>query len=525
MALRRFHGLSNNLRALQIRKLKDVKGRVIIVGDVHGCVNELNALVERCGYNKAEGDVLIIVGDFVNKGYDSVAVVKRCIELGAYGVLGNHDFTLLHVADAIASGHHQEQIQQQLTGSAAKKDAVVELAVSMPHACMAYLRQLPHIIRIPQHNVLVVHAGINVAVPIERQDVFDVMHIRTLAEGRDGILRGSYGGKGQLWAELYEGPEQIVFGHDARTGFRQYKHALALDSGCVYGNSLTAVVYGGAGVPAGKGEVVSVPSKFNVKNTGSAADAGSPASLGVAPATPAATVATRLSAGDSPTPLVMNTHAVQQEIQRGFSTQAVGTPLTLTSGNTFTATSTATNRNIVVSTPGSVAFATPPSLPAAASSARAVPIGASSAAAAELAVMTSTIKAFMANGMVDSIALLSRVPSYAARWEDVLSADATGITEGDWVAVVEQLFVSVSEIANGTFSLGPSSPSSPIVSPEKREEDRLEAYLNLITDIIDARGPEVAENVVALASAACEGAKKRYPSQGRLIKQVLLALP
>lgn len=262
MALRRYHGLSNNHRGLEIRTLQEVKGKIIIVGDVHGCIDEFEALVKKCEYDRDNGDVLILVGDYVNKGYDSIAVVRRSIELGAYGVMGNHDFTLVQVAEILSSGIHRDVLQHQLTGKVGKPDKVLELANVMPHECITYLRQLPHIIRIPQHNAVIVHAGINVALPLHAQDVFDVMHIRTLLEGRDGVLRGSHhGSKGQLWAELYEGPEQIIFGHDAKTGLRQYRHAIGIDSGCVYGKSLTAVVF--TSNKPGKGVLVQVPSQFN----------------------------------------------------------------------------------------------------------------------------------------------------------------------------------------------------------------------------------------------------------------------
>eukprot|EP00744_Colponema_vietnamica_P009117 GILI01012989.1.p1 GENE.GILI01012989.1~~GILI01012989.1.p1 ORF type:complete len:479 (+),score=122.09 GILI01012989.1:58-1437(+) len=393
MALRRYHGLSNNHRGLQVRTLKDVEGKVIIVGDVHGCVDEFNALVVKCDYDREAGDVLILVGDYVNKGYDSIGVVRRSIELGAYGVMGNHDFTLVQIAESLSNGLQREVLQQQITGKLGKPDKVVELATAMPHECITYLRQLPHIIRIPQHNAIVVHAGINVTLPLEAQEVFDVMHIRTLLEGRDGIVRGSYGSKGQLWAELYEGPEQIIFGHDAKTGLRQYKHAIGIDSGCVYGKSLTAVVF--SPNKPGKGQLVQVPSQFNASAEQNPVE------------------------GESPAPLKYNTHAIEKEIKKGFG--SLPSPALMAAASASTA---------VLTRPIDSAY-TFDTLESTSSQAD---------TKGSLSVMAATVKALIQAGMVDALVVLNQVPAYAERWEDLITSEDIGLGKAEWVELLGKLF-------------------------------------------------------------------------------------
>ncbi len=76
--------------------------RVIAIGDVHGCLDELQALLRRCDYRP--GDLIVFLGDLVSKGPDSLSVVQMARELGAIGVRGNHDFEVIRWHQAIKSG-------------------------------------------------------------------------------------------------------------------------------------------------------------------------------------------------------------------------------------------------------------------------------------------------------------------------------------------------------------------------------------------------------------------------------------
>ncbi|CAN0133648.1 unnamed protein product, partial [Hapterophycus canaliculatus] len=64
--------------------------RIIAIGDVHGCVNELKDLVRKVEY--WPGDLLLFLGDLVAKGPSSAGVVRTARELGGVSVRGNHEF-------------------------------------------------------------------------------------------------------------------------------------------------------------------------------------------------------------------------------------------------------------------------------------------------------------------------------------------------------------------------------------------------------------------------------------------------
>lgn len=79
---------------VEIVREMDSDSRLIIIGDVHGCLAELKLLLTQCDY-RSERDTLVFVGDLVNKGPFSAEVVKFVRSIGAVCVRGNHDDTAI----------------------------------------------------------------------------------------------------------------------------------------------------------------------------------------------------------------------------------------------------------------------------------------------------------------------------------------------------------------------------------------------------------------------------------------------
>ena len=107
-----------------------------------------------------------------------------------------------------------------------------------------YLTQLPYTISIPQLNVTVVHAGLVPNLPLESQEFQNMISMRNLIECKEAdhaVYEASSSGKsGQPWASHWKGPSHIFFGHDAARKLQEYPFATGLDTGAVYGGSLTA---------------------------------------------------------------------------------------------------------------------------------------------------------------------------------------------------------------------------------------------------------------------------------------------
>jgi predicted phosphodiesterase len=206
--------------------------RTLVVGDVHGCLDELLALLAAAG--RAPDDRVVLVGDLVAKGPNSAGVVRWARESNADAVLGNHDAHVLHAVrgDRRVSPMHR---------------AVAE---SLGAADIAWLESRPLFLRLGEvgdRPYLVVHGGLVPGIPIDQQARAHLLNLRSItAEGEPSKRI-----EGVPWASRWEGPEHVVFGHDAVRGLQKHPFATGLDSGCVYGRSLTALV-----LPAG--ELVSV---------------------------------------------------------------------------------------------------------------------------------------------------------------------------------------------------------------------------------------------------------------------------
>jgi diadenosine tetraphosphatase ApaH/serine/threonine PP2A family protein phosphatase len=201
--------------------------RHIIIGDIHGCLSELERLLKLV--QAGPDDVVVSVGDLVAKGPDSEGVIALARERKMLSVRGNHDEAVLRYRRATSAGEAPPKL----------KRGHLAVAESLKEKDWRYLETTPLWLRLPAFGVLVVHAGMVPGVPLEQQKPEDLMTMRALKA--DGSASSKLE-DGPRWATLWGGPERVIFGHDALSGFQLERFATGLDTGCVYGGSLTAVV-------------------------------------------------------------------------------------------------------------------------------------------------------------------------------------------------------------------------------------------------------------------------------------------
>jgi bis(5'-nucleosyl)-tetraphosphatase (symmetrical) len=251
------------------------------IGDVQGCYDTLRRLLDRVRFEPAR-DVLWFVGDLVNRGTGSLQVLRfvRSLDGGAVTVLGNHDLHLL----AIARGHRP-----------ARRGDTLDRVLQAPDRdeLLDWLRRRPLMHRDDRLGFVMTHAGVphiwtlDVAAERAREveqaltgDAYDdllasmygnkparwrdqltgverwrviinyLTRMRLIdavgrlelrySEGLDGIPKGF-----QPWFEFYRSrpsTHAMVFGHwAALNGECSVEGIYPLDTGCVWGNSLTAL--------------------------------------------------------------------------------------------------------------------------------------------------------------------------------------------------------------------------------------------------------------------------------------------
>lgn len=248
------------------------------IGDVQGCADALRRLLDAFGFERAR-DRLWFVGDLVNRGPDSLATLRLVKDLGdaAVTVLGNHDFHLL----AVAAGHAKKHRSDTL-------DAVLDAPDR--EELLAWLRQQPmlHV----QDNWAMVHAGLlpqwNIA---QAQSLAREVEAALRGEGWREFLAKLYGDTPDSWSESLRGANRlrvivnamarmrfctaqgtmelrtkgetaraprgffpwfdapgrasrdytVICGHWSTLGLKLRSDLIALDSGCVWGGSLSAV--------------------------------------------------------------------------------------------------------------------------------------------------------------------------------------------------------------------------------------------------------------------------------------------
>lgn len=341
---------------------EDGKRRLIFVGDIHGCNDELLELMHKVKFDK-DVDHLICTGDVVSKGPDSLGVVNTLISLNATSVRGNHEDKVLVSPDRT---HETASLDPATRKAMAANLKSMDLARYFEPHHLSWLRSLPLILRIPplqtppainapppsvsqledpdlleeepssseevdaqgkknkkkkhpkkKHArippilsaINVVHGGLVPGVPLLRQDPFSVMNMRSMSpsshvpssERDKGVawekiwnwyhdrLARHHGAKKWSWfGEDYEPsslppahssssdeddaatttswrswlghffgrksddewagklkvelPSVVVYGHDSPRGLNMHDWTKGLDSGCVRGGYLTALV-------------------------------------------------------------------------------------------------------------------------------------------------------------------------------------------------------------------------------------------------------------------------------------------
>ena len=250
------------------------------IGDVQGCDRELGALLDALKFSE-DRDSLWFVGDLVNRGPDSLKVLRRIRALGdaATVILGNHDLHLL----AVAYG-----------GARLRSDDTLDAVLAAPDraALLEWLQERPLLHEDARLNVCMVHAGLAPQWDLSRARSCAHELERALRRNPEKLFARLYGDQPDLWDDGLEGEERlrfiansltrlryvdadgrlalrakgspkknqtkslipwfeaedarwrgarVVFGHWSTLGYFSNADVTSLDTGCVWGDRLTAL--------------------------------------------------------------------------------------------------------------------------------------------------------------------------------------------------------------------------------------------------------------------------------------------
>lgn len=228
--------------------------RTIVIGDVHGCLDELKELLDRAG--RTDDDHLVFIGDLIDRGPYSAETVRFVAALAAQCsvqlIMGNHEEKFLRWLKHIDNG---SPAAQQMKGV----EEFPALSGQLGESELAFLKSAWWAYRIPGSEWLCVHGGIPGATRLNLQNNFrceehstkDYPGLDLLNKTRYLSPEGKFVSLGAeqpgwpYWAEVYDGRfGKVFFGHQP---FMQsepafFSHAAGIDTGCVYGGWLTACV-------------------------------------------------------------------------------------------------------------------------------------------------------------------------------------------------------------------------------------------------------------------------------------------
>lgn len=191
----------------------------LIVGDVHGCASELAQLVAVVRPRR-----VVLVGDLFTKGPDPVGVWRQVSKRGFAATLGNHEVRLIKAVD----GKRRDPAALWCSRALTRADP----------DWLPWVRSLPLTIKVA--GVTVVHAGLHPSGDIGRTKA------KMATNGR--FWPYSAGPEAPHWWQVFKGTQRVVFGHDAVHGLVVRRRPdgspwlIGLDTGCVYGGSLTGYI-------------------------------------------------------------------------------------------------------------------------------------------------------------------------------------------------------------------------------------------------------------------------------------------
>jgi len=194
-------------------------GRLIAVGDIHGCLRPLQRLLEKI--EPTTEDRLVFLGDYIDRGPDSRGVIGFLIDFrsrfpNTVCLKGNHEAMLL---DYLQGKDRDLFLGNGGTATLRQYESNGQLHIPADHLDFLHSLRLYYC----EDSFIFVHAGLRSGIPLDKQDELDLLWIRWNFLYRDDDWKGT-----------------VVFGHTPFDQPLREENRIGLDTGAVYGGTLTA---------------------------------------------------------------------------------------------------------------------------------------------------------------------------------------------------------------------------------------------------------------------------------------------
>lgn len=222
--------------------------KIDVIGDIHGCFDELAELLRKLGYEidekngliagSPEGRTLVFLGDFTDRGPEPVKVLKLAMDAVKSGR-----------ARSVRGNHEEKILQKLIKGTTAKEEVVLTLDAiraegpEFVRQVIDFIDGLPYVL-LCRNDILVVHGGLKEELQdLDSKDRKLRGRIKTMAIYGDITGRKLEDGRPERldWAAGYRGRTTVIYGHTIVDKVEWRNNTVNIDTGCFRTGVLTAV--------------------------------------------------------------------------------------------------------------------------------------------------------------------------------------------------------------------------------------------------------------------------------------------
>lgn len=229
--------------------IKINKERAIIIGDIHGCVDELKSLLDKLNIDNTK-DELYSVGDIVDRGPDPLGCFELLLQNNSKFIMGNHEDKMLRWIE-----HNERQNKLGIENPMRRVDQKTKNEyLSFSNEYIEKISKFEMYMKIGEYNgndIIICHGGFEPAKKIKDQQYKKVIRARYVDKNGymisvDNPIQVPPGGI--LWNESWPGPQSVIFGHNIlsedKPVIRKENNffVASIDTGCVFGGHLTALI-------------------------------------------------------------------------------------------------------------------------------------------------------------------------------------------------------------------------------------------------------------------------------------------